>query len=198
MKKLLSVFALALMLPLAACADTASKFEAGKHYEVISEQASVKPEVKEYFSFYCGGCNAFEPIAQSVAKKLPDDVEFKKVHVDFIRAAAPEIQNALARAYLVAKNLFKRNRPQDALGDFRSFIRPSDRFSFPSGHTSCAFLFASFMVLLFPQALLFWFGWAAAIGMSRVFLGVHFPTDTLVGAILGLTVANWAQGTMGL
>jgi undecaprenyl-diphosphatase len=100
--------------------------------------------------------------------------------------------------YLVAKNLFKRNRPQDALGGFHSFIRPSDRFSFPSGHTSCAFLFASFMVLLFPQALLFWFSWAAAIGMSRVFLGVHFPTDTLVGAILGLTVANWAQGTMGL
>ena len=115
MKKLLSVFALALMLPLAACADTASKFEAGKHYEVISEQPSVKPEVKEYFSFYCGGCNAFEPIAQSVAKKLPDGVEFKKVHVDFIRAASPELQNALARAYLVAKNLGKGDQVASAI-----------------------------------------------------------------------------------
>jgi protein dithiol oxidoreductase (disulfide-forming) len=113
MKKLLSVFALTLMLPLAACAD--AKFEEGKHYEVITEQATAKPEVKEYFSFYCGGCNAFEPIAQSVAKKLPDGVEFKKVHVDFIRAAGPELQNALARAYIVAKNLGKGDQVASAI-----------------------------------------------------------------------------------
>jgi protein dithiol oxidoreductase (disulfide-forming) len=113
MKKLLSVCALALMLPLVACAD--AKFEEGKHYEVITEQATAKPEVKEYFSFYCGGCNAFEPIAQSVAKKLPDGVEFKKVHVDFIRAAGPELQNALTRAYIVAKNLGKGDQVASAI-----------------------------------------------------------------------------------
>lgn len=115
MKKLLSVFALTLMLPLAACADANGKFEQGKHYEVITEQATAKPEVKEYFSFYCGGCNAFEPIAQSVAKKLPQDVEFKKVHVDFIRAAGPELQNALTRAYIVAKNLGKGDQVASAI-----------------------------------------------------------------------------------
>ncbi|MBU1310057.1 MAG: thiol:disulfide interchange protein DsbA/DsbL [Gammaproteobacteria bacterium] len=113
MKTLLSAAVLALLLPLAACAE--AKFEQGKHYEIIAETTSAKPEVKEYFSFYCGGCNAFEPIAQSVAKKLPDDVEFKKVHVDFIRAAAPEIQNALARAYLVAKNLGKGDQVASAI-----------------------------------------------------------------------------------
>ena len=111
MKKLLSVVVLNLLLPFAA----QSKFEEGKHYEVISEQATAKPEVKEYFSFYCGGCNAFEPIAQSIAKKLPEDAEFKKVHVDFIRAASPELQNALARAYLVAKNLGKGDQIASAI-----------------------------------------------------------------------------------
>lgn len=104
MKNIFSVLALTLLLPLTA---TAAQFEEGKHYEVISEQATAKAEVKEYFSFYCGGCNAFEPIAQSVAKKLPDGVELKKSHVDFIRAASPELQNTLARAYLVAKHLGK-------------------------------------------------------------------------------------------
>lgn len=113
MKKLFSVFALALLLPLSACAD--AKFEQGKHYDVIAETTTAKPEVKEYFSFYCGGCNAFEPIAQSIAKKLPDGVEFKKSHVDFIRAASPELQNTLARAYVVAKNLGKGDQVSSAI-----------------------------------------------------------------------------------
>jgi thiol:disulfide interchange protein DsbA len=113
MKKLLSVCVFALLLPLAASAN--SKFQQGKHYDVIAEQATAKAEVKEYFSFYCGGCNAFEPIAQSLAKKLPADAEFKKVHVDFIRAASPEIQNALARAYLVAKSQGKGDQIASAI-----------------------------------------------------------------------------------
>ena len=82
----------------------AAQFEQGKHYDIIADTSSVRPEVKEYFSFYCPGCNAFEPVAQSLAANLPDNVEFKKVHVDFLRAASPEIQNNLARAYLVAKS----------------------------------------------------------------------------------------------
>jgi protein dithiol oxidoreductase (disulfide-forming) len=112
MKKF-AVWFLAALLPLGSA--VAAGFEAGKHYDVIAEQATPKAEVKEYFSFYCGGCNAFEPIAQSVAKKLPDGVEFKKVHVDFIRAASPELQNTLARAYLVAKNLGKGDQVASAI-----------------------------------------------------------------------------------
>lgn len=111
MKKLLSVIALTLLLPFAAQAQ----FVEGKHYEVISEIKTAKPEVKEYFSFYCAGCNAFEPVAQSIAKKLPENTEFKKVHVDFIRAASPELQNTLARAYLVAKSQGKGDQVASAI-----------------------------------------------------------------------------------
>ena len=113
MKKLLSLCFVALILPLAVSAN--SKFVEGKHYEVIAEQPSAKPVVKEYFSFFCGGCYGFEPVAQSLAKKLPDDTEFKKVHVDFIRAASPEIQNMLARAYLVGKNMGKGDQIASAI-----------------------------------------------------------------------------------
>ena len=93
MKKWFVAAAAAVLLPLSAMA---SNFQAGKHYEVIAEQKTASPEVKEYFSFFCGGCYAFEPIAQSLAQNLPQGVEFTKSHVDFIRAASPEIQNALA------------------------------------------------------------------------------------------------------
>lgn len=113
MKKLLSLCFVALLLPLAVSAN--AKFVEGKHYQVIAEQASAKPEVKEYFSFYCGGCYGFEPVAQSLAKKLPEGTEFKKVHVDFIRAASPEIQNMLARAYLVGKNMGKGDQIASAI-----------------------------------------------------------------------------------
>ncbi|WP_333608289.1 thiol:disulfide interchange protein DsbA/DsbL [Arsukibacterium sp.] len=104
MKKWLLSGVVALLLPCAAMANT---FIQGKHYDVIAEQVTAKPEVKEYFSFYCGGCYSFEPVVQQLARNLPADTEMKKVHVDFVRAASPEIQNLLTRAYIVASNLGK-------------------------------------------------------------------------------------------
>lgn len=104
MKKLTALLVGALLLPVAVFA---AQFEEGKHYEIISEQVTAKPEVKEYFSFYCPACFGFEPKVQALAKHLPAGAELKKVHVDFLQHAAPEIQLTLAKAYLVAKNLGK-------------------------------------------------------------------------------------------
>jgi thiol:disulfide interchange protein DsbA len=104
MKKLTALLVGALLLPVAVFA---AQFEEGKHYEVISEQATAKPEVKEFFSFYCPACFGYEPKVQALAKQLPAGAELKKVHVDFLQHAAPEIQVTLAKAYLVAKNLGK-------------------------------------------------------------------------------------------
>ncbi len=103
--------------------------------------------------------------------------------------------------YKVLKSGFRRNRPADILENFKSFIIPSDRFSFPSGHTSGAFLVATLLTTYHPE--LFWplYGWAVLVGVSRIQLGVHFPTDTLMGALLGtsmavtgLTLAGWLVG----
>ncbi len=92
--------------------------------------------------------------------------------------------------YCVLKKSLKRNRPADALPNFSSFITPSDQFSFPSGHTSGAFLSATIVATLVPM--LFWpaYLWACLVGASRILLGVHFPTDTLAGALIGTTVAT--------
>lgn len=91
--------------------------------------------------------------------------------------------------YFVLKNVLKRGRPEQALPDFRSFIVPSDRFSFPSGHTSAAFLMATLLSYFFPALTALLFCWAAGVGFSRIFLGVHFPTDVLVGSTMGSTIA---------
>ena len=90
--------------------------------------------------------------------------------------------------YFLLKNSCRRHRPADAIDDFSSFIIPSDKFSFPSGHTSAAFLFAVLAGSQVPVLLPFLLGWAGLVGLSRVFLGVHFPTDTVIGALLGTLV----------
>ncbi|MFM8443853.1 MAG: phosphatase PAP2 family protein [Methylococcus sp.] len=90
--------------------------------------------------------------------------------------------------YWVMKNVCRRNRPQAAL-NIPSFVIPSDRFSFPSGHTSAAFLVTTLVSAFYPGLGPLLFPWAVMVGMARVILGVHFPTDTLIGALMGSGLA---------
>ena len=99
--------------------------------------------------------------------------------------------------YLLLKNGFKRNRPPNIIPGFESVITASDEFSFPSGHTSGAFIVATTLMLLVPLGLysLYLYGWALNVALSRIILGVHFPLDTVAGALLGSSIAwiaTWA------
>lgn len=87
--------------------------------------------------------------------------------------------------YFVLKNKLKRRRPPQVIPGFQSLISASDEFSFPSGHTSGAFLFSTLCTLWFGSIALPLYCWAAVVGLCRVLLGVHFPTDILAGAALG-------------
>ncbi|MEO5643058.1 MAG: phosphatase PAP2 family protein [Bacteroidia bacterium] len=64
--------------------------------------------------------------------------------------------------------------------------------SFPSGHTSSAFALATSMSLCYPK----WYVivpsylWAITVGYSRMHLGVHYPTDVIIGALIG-TACAW-------
>jgi undecaprenyl-diphosphatase len=91
--------------------------------------------------------------------------------------------------YWVLKNSCQRRRPPEAIPSFRSVIEAADRFSFPSGHTAAAFLLATMTSLHYGAVALPLYLWAVAVGLSRVVLGVHFPTDILAGAALGSAIA---------
>ncbi len=91
--------------------------------------------------------------------------------------------------YFFLKNRVRRNRPPDVIPGFKSIIQASDKFSFPSGHTSAAFLMSTLCTLYFPLAGIFLYPWACSVAWSRVMLGVHFPTDTVAGAVLGSSIA---------
>lgn len=90
--------------------------------------------------------------------------------------------------YFILKNTLKRNRPAAALQGFSSFVTPSDKFSFPSGHTAAAFVMAGLGSHFYPGLSPLLYSWATLVGLSRIFLGVHFPTDVLVGSLLGSSV----------
>lgn len=94
--------------------------------------------------------------------------------------------------YWVLKNTCRRRRPPAAIPTFSASIIASDEFSFPSGHTAAAFLLATLTVLCFGVIAAPMFLWATAVAASRVVLGVHFPTDTLAGAALGIAIAHLA------
>ncbi|WP_146453665.1 thiol:disulfide interchange protein DsbA/DsbL [Vibrio splendidus] len=80
MKKLFAFFSL-IMLSLSA---HAAKFNEGEHYKVLDLEASKKPMVTEFFSFYCPHCNSFEPIIQQLKQQLPKDAKLQKTHVSFM------------------------------------------------------------------------------------------------------------------
>ncbi len=92
MKKLFALVA-TLMLSLSA---HAAQFKEGQHYKVLDLEASSKPTVTEFFSFYCPHCNSFEPIIQQLKAKLPENAKFQKNHVSFMGGNMGE---SMSKAY---------------------------------------------------------------------------------------------------
>jgi len=62
-----------------------------------------------------------------------------------------------------------------------------DKYSFPSGHTTGAFSLAVIIALYFPIFGLITIPLACCVGISRMYIGVHYPTDVIMGMFIGST-----------
>jgi len=95
------------------------------------------------------------------------------------------------------KNVVKRERPYNTYtGIFPDKIE-SD-YAFPSGHSSSAFATATSLAITTKK----WyvavpaFAWSASVGYSRIYLGQHYPSDVIMGAIVGTSsaiICHWAS-----
>jgi len=89
------------------------------------------------------------------------------------------------------KHLFARPRPWLDVAGLVPLVREPDPNSFPSGHTCSAFAAALAWALNFPKR---WMGacgliLAALMGLSRLYVGVHYPSDVLAGCVIGCLCA---------
>lgn len=94
--------------------------------------------------------------------------------------------------YRKLKRWTRRPRPFAADGRIRPWIAPLDEFSFPSGHTLHAVAFTLVALAHYPALAPLLVPFAASVAVSRVVLGLHYPSDVLAATAIAVALASLA------
>ena len=86
------------------------------------------------------------------------------------------------------KPMLQRSRPCNVLEDVNILVNCTKSFSMPSSHAVNNFAVAAFFAILFPKIKHVLFVMAALVALSRPYVGVHYPSDIIVGALIGFGI----------
>src|SRR5262245_28187449 len=95
--------------------------------------------------------------------------------------------------YKVIKSLTGRARPCAVSTSIILGTAPLDQYSFPSGHTMHAVAFSMIATAHHPELACILVPFSSLIAMSRVILGLHYPTDVLAGGLIGAYIASMME-----
>ncbi|MDP3678718.1 MAG: phosphatase PAP2 family protein [Methylotenera sp.] len=101
---------------------------------------------------------------------------------------AAGLSGTLLYKWLKGKTL--RPRPFEVRQDICLTGTPLDKFSFPSGHTLHAVVFSVVALSYYPQLSFVLVPFTIMVALSRVALGLHYPSDVLAGALIGSLIAG--------
>lgn len=105
-----------------------------------------------------------------------------------LHMAIAGLTGTLVYKWLKGKTL--RPRPYEVRQDIQLTGTALDKFSFPSGHTLHAVVFAFVGVSYYPTLIILLLPFTLLVAISRVVLGLHYPSDVLAGAMLGLFIGE--------
>ena len=91
--------------------------------------------------------------------------------------------------YRIIKRWNARPRPYRTCPGIRACARSLDEFSFPSGHTLHSVAFSLILTVYYPVFGLFVWPFTVLLAVSRIVLGLHYPSDVIVGALIGALTA---------
>ena len=95
--------------------------------------------------------------------------------------------------YRWLKRWSKRPRPLHRHTAILSSVAPLDEFSFPSGHTLHAVSFSYVALLYLPVLGIVLLPFALSVALSRVVLGLHYPSDVLAATVIGVALGRGSQ-----
>ena len=107
-----------------------------------------------------------------------------------LHMVAAGLAGTILYRWLKAKTL--RPRPYQVNQAISCNARQLDQFSFPSGHTLHAFAFTTIAIAYYPQLAFLLIPFACMVALSRVVLGLHYPSDVLAGAAIGAAIAGFS------
>jgi undecaprenyl-diphosphatase len=146
----------------------------------VAEQPGLLRSIAVFFAH--SGDSWFWAMGLILLWAFTDDAHWKKWTVVLFGGVS-----ALAVIVMSLKFIIRRRRPE---GEWGGIYRNTDPHSFPSGHAARAFLIAVVATALGPAwaGILLWV-WAPLVSLARVAMGVHYVSDVVAGAIVGILVA---------